>query len=71
MLNVAGHERSSVMERDPGPQVKDVALAFAITSPTVRQRGEEPAVGVELREPVEQKGDHLARRYVGGECRIE
>src|SRR5204863_7672777 len=30
-----------------------------------------PAIGVELRESVEEQRHHLARRHVGGECRVE
>src|SRR6266540_2555190 len=68
---IRGDERTAVMKGDTGAQMEDVALGGSIGGPAVGQSGQQLAVGVELRQPVEQQRHHFAGRHVGGECRIE
>ena len=70
-FNIRGDQRSPVMKADAGTKMEDVPLSFSIGRPAVGEAGQEPAIGVELRESVEEQRHHLARRHVGGECRVE
>jgi hypothetical protein len=70
-LDVARHQRPAVVERHAGTEMKDVALAPRISDPAIGERGENPAVGIELGEAVEDECDHLARRHVGRQRGVE
>ena len=66
-----GADRPAVVERGIGTQVKGVAPAGRVGSPTARQPGPEPRRRIELDQVVEQQGDHLAALHVGRAGRVE
>src|SRR5436305_10409967 len=56
-LHICGYEWSPVVERDAGTQMKHVALAALLYFPAVGEPGKQPAVGIELGQPVEQRSE--------------
>src|SRR5229473_5013192 len=61
----------AIVKCDSRTQMKDVTLRFLVGSPTIGKAGQQFAVGIELRQTVEQQRDHLARRHICGQRRIE
>src|SRR5205823_1926385 len=61
----------AIVKRDARTKMKDVALRIRVGSPTIGKAGQQFAVGIELRQTIEQLRDHLARRHIGRQRRIE
>ena len=61
----------AVVECDSRTQMKYVPLRPLVGGPAIGKAGQQFAVGIELRQTIEQQRDHLARRHISGQRRIE
>ena len=69
--NVARLDRAPVVEPRVAAQVEGVDRPCARHLPALGEAGLQPALGVELRQVIEQQGDDFAGRDIGGERRVE